>query len=212
MCKPVKRVGHPLVCHLPGTECVSALRVLSNASVHYRKLAVYLTKVYTARRSLRTIDNIDHAIESVDYQMLLDSCKVTLFTLFQKKNQGDCQSDENKPIQTKFRTSHVEASLLTSYDKLIRKFDKTVRSYAILPCVSCEQLFRRDQCTRVASGDFGNNSIWLQMKEHACAVDPNVFSNTTFMCHYCKSRVKCLELPPRAAINGLQSVPMPEEA
>ena len=35
---PQPRAGHPLVCHLPGSECTSAVRMLRAAVVHHPQL------------------------------------------------------------------------------------------------------------------------------------------------------------------------------
>ena len=81
---PKQRQGHPLVCHLVGSECESPLRILRNASVHFPLLCEFQRNIYTCISKFKQIAHIDLGIKRSDHALLLQACGVTLETMFQQ--------------------------------------------------------------------------------------------------------------------------------
>ena len=75
-----EKKGHPLVCHVLGSECKSPLRILRTAVVHFPLLGEFQRQVYTCLAQLKVIRDIDLGIQNKDYQLLLQACGVT-FTI-----------------------------------------------------------------------------------------------------------------------------------
>ncbi len=80
-----QKSGHPLVCHLSGSECKSKLRVLKNAIVHYNTVRELKNQLCTCISKFKLIDRIDEAIKECDHVILLEACTVTFKELFNKK-------------------------------------------------------------------------------------------------------------------------------
>ena len=69
--RPLPRLGHPLVCHIDSDTCKSKLRVVRNGSVHYPVLGSFLNHLNRARASSTTIDKIDCALSTGDFEQLM---------------------------------------------------------------------------------------------------------------------------------------------
>ena len=89
---PQLRKGHPLVCHLPGSKCTCAVRMLRAAVVHYSQLSHFQRLVTTARVARRTILDVDSGVANRDYNLLLKACKLTFETLFKAHDKPVGQS------------------------------------------------------------------------------------------------------------------------
>ena len=64
---PQEKKGHPLVCHLLGSECKSPLRILRTAVVHFPLLGEFQRQVYTCLAQFKLIRDIDLGIQNNDY-------------------------------------------------------------------------------------------------------------------------------------------------
>ena len=107
-----KGQGHPLVCHLLGSECKSPLRILRTAVVHFPLLAELQRQVYTCLSQFKLIRDIDLGIKNSDYRLLLQACGVTLDTMFKLTSEankpcGDDGSTLDTPFRVSFRGSLV---------------------------------------------------------------------------------------------------------
>ena len=80
----IQKQGHPLVCHLLGSECRSQLRILRNAIVHYPLLCKFQGQVYTCISQFKRISDIDLGIQNNDYDLLLETCGITFETMFKQ--------------------------------------------------------------------------------------------------------------------------------
>ena len=158
--------GHPLVCHLLGSECKSSLRILRTAVVHFPLLGEFQRQVYTCLAQFKLIRDIDLGIQNNDYQLLLQACGVTFETMFKQTLEANKPSGDGSTLDTPFRVSHLEAALLSEYDTVIERYDKKVRDYALHECICCERLFRRKQCTKVGFDDFQDKLVWLGLCTH----------------------------------------------
>ena len=205
-----ERMGHPLACHLFGSECANPLRILRNALVHYPALSKLQNQINEA---LRTSKAIDTGIKNHDHQLLLEACQLGLDELFDRKcDEPQEVSKASDTLDTLFRVKHLEALLMSKYAPIILEYDKKVRDYAINVCICCDQLFRRDQCTKVLDDSLRDNITWLTIKAYALMVNPAVWEQeTVYMCNYCKPKVKVGILPSRSVVNDLETVPQPDE-
>ncbi len=207
-----ERMGHPLACHLFGSECNNPLRILRNALVHYPALFKLQNQVYAAIRASKLIEQIDAGIKNHDHQLLLEACQLTFEKLFDHKCDEPQADQASNELDTPFRVKHLEALLVSRYASLIQEYDKKVRDYALNRCMCCDQLFRRAQCTVVAPDSLPDNIAWLTIKAYALMVDPDVWEQEpVYICNHCKPKVKIDIIPPRAVVNDLETVPLPDE-
>lgn len=208
---PVLRMGHPLVCHLEGSECISPLRILRNALVHYPQFGQLKTCVYQCIARLKLVKDIDVAIASNDFDMLLACCQMTFSSMFQQKCDSRKQSSgDSVTLNTPFRVPYLEAALLCRYADVVHKYEKTVRDYLIIPCVCCERLFRRCQCTPVSFDDLDDKLVWLVLTAYVIMSNPDD-EETYYLCNHCKPIIKTDTMPARCVLNGLVSEPIPDE-
>ena len=54
-------------------------------------------------------------------------------------------------------------------------------------------------------------SVWPLLKQFLLKADPKASEKILFMCNYCKSQLRSNKMPPRCVLNGLETVPIPEE-
>ena len=211
--RPVERKGHPLACHLQGSSCESKLRILRAAVTHYPKLAVFEKGVYSACREHFIIQNIDKAIESKDYESLLEICGASFQNLFKRQALVPAHSESQSDVQpvSPLRIPHLEAQLLIEHAKVIKQFDKQVHDYVIHPCACCERLYKRSCVKEVYFDDFQPNDVWLTTKAYAILSCPDEGDDPVYLCNYCRPKVKAGIMPGRCIINGLESPPIPKE-
>ncbi len=76
-------------------------------------------------------------------------------------------------------------------------------------CCSCELLHQRKSVTRAKHTDELSSDVWpiLFILER----NPDAAEQVLYMCNYCKPIIKGNKLSPRCVLNGLQTVPIPEE-
>ena len=209
---PQEKKGHPLVCHLLGSECKSPLRILRTAVVHFPLSGEFQRQVYTCLAQFKLIRDIDLGIQNNDYQQLLQACGVTFEAMFKRTLEANKNSGDGSTVDTPFRVSHLEAALLSEYDTVIERYDKKVRDYALHECICCERLFRRKQCTKVGYDDFQEKLVWLGIKAFALMSNPDLDEEQrVFLCSHYKPKIKCNDMPARFVLNGLETVPLPNE-
>ena len=209
---PQEKKGHPLVCHLLGSECKSPLRILRTAVVHFPLLGDFQGQVYTCLAQFKVIRDIDLGIHNNDYQLLLQACGVTFETMFKQTLDASKPSGDGSTLDTPFRVSHLEAALLSEYDTVIERYDKKVRDYALHVCICCERLFRCKQCTKLGFDDFQDKLVWLGIKAFALMSNPDLDEEQrVFLCSHCKPKIKGNDMPARCVLNGLETVPLPNE-
>ena len=168
---PQEKKGHPLVCHLLGSECKSPLRILRTAVVHFPLLGEFQRQVYTCLAQFKVIRDIDLGIQNKDYQLLLQACGVTFETMFKQTLEANKPSGDGSTPDTPFRVSHLEAALLSEYDTIIERYDKKVRDYALHVCICCEQLFRASNAQKWGLMISRTNLYgWVSKPLHSCQI------------------------------------------
>ena len=53
--------------------------------------------------------------------------------------------------------------------------------------------------------------VWSQLKEFMLRADPSASGKVHYMCNYCKPKIRKGDMPPRCVLNGLETVPIPDE-
>ena len=109
------------------------------------------------------------------------------------------------------RNPNLESHLLTTYAKLMIDLDKEIDDYPEHVCCSCECLHQRKNVTIVSLSDNLGSAVWPRLKNFITQNYPAATDQELFMCKYCKALVKKDKLPPRCALNGLQTIPIPLE-
>ena len=201
--------GHSFLCYT-GTECKSMLRILRVASTHYPKLNSFLRLVYAARRCHRLITDLDEALLKSDFDELMVLCVFdTLESIFSNKvtSTHDVSDTNTKSV---LRRADLEMHLQIVHAKVIAAYEKQLTDYAIHACCSCHILYKRAYCTMVKfTNDLG--PVWSQLKEFMLRADPSASGKVHYMCNYCKPKIRKGDMPPRCVLNGLETVPIPDE-
>ncbi len=61
-------------------------------------------------------------------------------------------------------------------------------------------------------GGLPDNFAWLTIKAYALLVNQDVWEEEkVYICNHCKPKVKIDIIPPRAVVNDLETVPLPDE-
>ena len=75
-----------------------------------------------------------------DFATILSNCIEASSSL----NTGSDQ-----PLKSALRAPYLETELLIQYANVVLRYQREVDDYAIIPCMSCEQLHTRKSVTRV---------------------------------------------------------------
>ena len=212
-----KLKGHPLVCHNEEGGCNSSLRVVGSVSTHYPVVRAFLGHLSSAVKAHFIIYHIDSALNSFDVKSLMTTCRVYRYdTLLKIKNSLDDASNslsEPKPVihDSAFRNPMLETILYHTYELMIDEFEKDIGDYPEIPCCSCERLSKRSQVTKVSLEENLGTTVWPILQEYILQHDPNAIQHFLYMCNYCKPMIKKEKLPARCILNGLESIPVPNE-
>ena len=206
--------GHPLICHNETGGCHSSLRVVRSVSTHYPVVRAFLAHLSSAVKAHFIIHHIDNALHSYDVKSLMTVC--TVYALLKIKNSLDVASNssiESKSVidDSAFKNKILETHLYLNYELLIDEFEKDVGDYPEIPCCSCERLFKRSQVTKVSLEQNLGTTVWPILQEYISQHDPNATQHFLYMCNYCKPLIKKEKLPARCVLNGLESIPVPNE-
>ena len=138
--RPLPRLGHPLVCHIDSDTCKSKLRVVRNGSVHYPVLGSFLNLLNRARASSTTIDKIDCALSTGDFEqlMLLTGTKDFQQVLdIEESMSYQMSRQETRLATSKLRDPNIEAKTLLKHATSLAEFQKAVDGQATIACISC---------------------------------------------------------------------------
>ena len=108
------------------------------------------------------------------------------------------------------RRPDLEKHIQIKYARVMALYKKELADYPQNPCCSCNILFRCKQGTKVRFSD-KLGSVWPELKKFLLKPDPKCSDKVLFMCNYCKSNLKSNKMPPRCVLNGLETIPIPEE-
>ena len=65
---------------------------------------------------------------------------------------------------------------------------------------------------KVYFDDIQDNLVWLAIRAFAHMSNPDLDEEqSVYLCHHCKPRIKCNGMPGRCVLNGLETVPLPDE-
>ena len=91
----------------------------------------------------------------------------------------------------------------------LAEFQKAIDDMAIIPCISCERLLHRCAVVRIGLSD--SAPIGERLKAHVIEQNPNSINEQLYICSFCKHHIIDGDLPGRCVLNGLKSVPVPQE-
>ena len=94
---------------------------------------------------------------------------------------------------------------------MIAGFEKEIYDFPENVCICCERLHQRKSVSVVSLSDNFKSDVWCELKAHVLKYPPTVSSQVLYMCHYCKTRVRSGDMPARCVLNGMQTVPIPQE-
>ena len=182
--------GHPLVCSNDG-GCHSKLRILKSAAIHFPVLSTFLRLVCCALESHKTVQSIDEALCTGDFQSLMDITKVSDFeTLFSNELENSYEQCTEAADSVLVKPG-VENQLLVTHAKLIAQLEKEIDDYPEHVCVSCQCLYQRKSVTKVELSDNLSSNVWPRIKDYVLGQNPNAGKDETlYMCNYCKSFIK----------------------
>ncbi len=208
----VDRIGHPLVCSNDG-GCQSVLRILRAASTHYPVLRNFLHHVNTGIRCHMLVFDIDKALRAGDFHTLME---ITKMVDFEAVLSNDVQSSfehctDGVTADSVLRQPNLESQLQITHAHVITQLEKEIDDFPDNVCCSCERLHQRKSVMRVKLTDELSSDVWPRLKNFILERNPDAAEQVLYMCNYCKPIVKRNKLPPRCVLNGLQTVPIPEE-
>ena len=208
--KDVPLCGHSCLCYT-GNDCQSQLRILRVASTHHPVLRSLLRAVYAALRSHKTTAELDAALSAGDCDHLMKVGEFKSYEdVFSNAIQSTHKLSDSVTAESVLRKPGLENQLEIAHAKLIALYEKQVRDYAQHPCCSCRILFKRQYVTRVHLSD-NLGRVWSELKDFILNEDENAADQTLFMCNYCNPIVRRGQMPPRCVLNGLYTIPIPEE-
>jgi hypothetical protein len=108
------------------------------------------------------------------------------------------------------RRPDLEKHIQIKHAKVMAQYKKELEDYPQNPCCSCNMLFRRNQGTMVRFTD-ELGVVWQELKKFIEKDNPEASKKTLFMCNYSKTHLRTKGMPPRCVLNGLQTVPIPDE-
>ncbi len=109
------------------------------------------------------------------------------------------------------RQPNLQSQLLSTHAHLITQLEKEIDDFPDNACCSCERLHQRKSVTRVTLTDELSSDVWPRLKNLILERNPDAAEKVLCMCNYCKPIVKRNKLPLLCVLNGLQTVPIPEE-
>ena len=203
---PVDLKGHPIVCYL-GNSCTSNLRILRAASTHFPVLRRFLAHVTDALSAHRVVYDIDNALKNGNHKSLM---KITGI-----QSLLSCDVEEKyhklKSSDLALRRPTLETELAIAHAAVIAGFEKEIYDFPENVCICCERLHQRKSVSVVSLSDNFKSDVWCELKAHVLKYPPTVSSQVLYMCHYCKTRVRSGNMPARCVLNGMQTVPIPQE-
>ena len=207
----IERKGHPLVCFLDNSECCSQLRILRAASTHYPVLRKFLHYIYTAITHHMYVYNIDLALRTGDYALLLQLTEIDSLETLLLDVMAIPDASTTTTTTTTLRRPGLESQLQIDNAELINMYNKEIHDFAELVCCSCERLHHRKNVSKVKFTDKLGTKVWPRLKAYLLEQDPAAASEVFYMCNYCKPSLKKNTMPPRCVLNGLHVIPIPPE-
>ena len=182
------------------------------AATHFPILRSFLRCVYSALNSHKCVAEIDEALSSGDFTYLMTANEIDSFqTLLSNEVQTSHEFlDDGKFTHCPLRRPDLEKDLQIKHAKIIALYKKELEDYPENPCCSCNLLMKRKLGTTVKFTD-PLGRVWPALKDFILKEDPDAAKKALFMCHYCKSSLRSNRMPPRCVLNGLQTVPVPQE-
>jgi hypothetical protein len=206
----VQCLGHPLICHYDDSGCTNVLRILRAASVHYGVLRKFLCQLYVAIRNTSQIDQIDDALKDKDIFELNHICGIDSNDMLLTSDFESIVSVVSTTIANELRDPNIEHKVIIQHALTISQYEKEIADFAIIPCLSCECLFKRSQVTKVKLTDVLGSVVWPLLKNYITE-NGGQSSDVLYMCNYCKNKIKNESLPPRCVLNGLYVCEVPDE-
>ena len=202
--------GHPLVCSSSSGGCQSKLRVLRAASTHFPVLRQFLHDVHSAIRSHMCVFEIDKALCAANCYTLMEITNVEkLETLL--SNDVESSYEQSTDVKSALRQPSLETNLFITHAGIIAQLEKEINDFPEYVCCSCERLHQRKSVTVVKLSDNLGHGVWPRLKSFILQQNPDAGDHILYMCKYCKPMIKRDRLPPRCVLNGLQTVPIPQE-
>ena len=206
--------GHPLSCYAENSNCFSKLRILRAASTHYPLLRNFLKYVYAALESHKVLYCLDTALQNGDLNSLVNLLDILDFkSLISFKEKIMSKDSEDMITEGNNEELGLESEILLKHAKIVSDLEKQISDFAINECCSCECLYQRKAVTRIKLSDNLGGTVWSRLKDHIAASESEQCNMETllYICYYCKLKIKKDILPPRCILNGLQTIPIPQE-
>ena len=119
-------------------------------------LGSFLNHLNIARASSTTIDKIDCALSTGDFEqlMLLTGTKDFQQVLdFEESMSYQMSRQESRLATAKLRDPNIEAKTLLKHATSLAEFQKAVDNQATIACISCERLSRRSAVVKISLSD-----------------------------------------------------------
>ena len=146
----------------------------------------FLNHLNRARASSTTIDKIDCALSTGDFEqlMLLTGTKDFQQVLHIEESMSYQMSrQENRLATSKLRDPNIEAKTLLKHTTSLAEFQKAVDDQATIAYISCERLLRRSAVVRISlsdptlDGPFGDGLKAHVQEQNPSASDEQLLSS-----------------------------------
>ncbi|KAL7290831.1 hypothetical protein TKK_0015569 [Trichogramma kaykai] len=213
----VDKKGHPEICYMNPITCGSKFLYLHVLSFHYPQLRTLKRIIYRIKQIYAQIVKIESSLIEGDYESL----KIIL--------------SESEKILSRVDPSKVneisldENELKNIFQVGIKEYTKIILDTPIIPCVSCERLFRsksvekaetlskrEDPSEELLELEF-ERLIGVPLKKNVTKIDllerhcgPNGFDGK-YVCTTCRPKVKNNEMPSMCVLNNMAVAEIPIE-
>ena len=191
--------GHPLHCYIASPPCHSPLLYLRMLAPHFPDIRRVVQMLYEVRRHDRKIAEIEHALKCGDLEKISEIAEIAKTS---RLRQFDV--DHNPLSETQIYEEHKAA---------YEKFSERCLDVANYPCISCDKLCYRRECSHLNSLRILPNSCeWQALLEYnENRPEYNDGLPKGYICKYCLNYFRQAKFPPRCILNGLQFGDIPEE-
>ena len=191
--------GHPLHCYMETPPCDSPLLYLRKLAPHYPDIRRVVQMLYEVRRHDRKIAEIEQALQLGQLEKLSEIADTA------KKNRLKQFQIEHQPLN--------EIQIYEQHKAGFEKFSERCLDVAKYPCISCNKLCYRRDCSHLDSlRILPNTSKWQDLMDYnENKPEYNDGLPEGFICKYCLNYFRQGNLPPRCTLNGLQFGNIPQE-
>ena len=166
---------------------------------HFPDIRRVVQMLYEGRRNDNRVSEIEHALKCGDLQSILEITDAA-----KSKRLRQFQTDHQALNESEIYENHKAA---------YEKFSARCLDFAKYPCISCDKLCFRKDCSHLDSlCNLPTTCEWQSLMEYNDnRPDYHDGLPERFVCKYCLNYFRQGKLPPRCILNGLQFGNIPEE-